>query len=323
MAGLAILFTGRFDLLKRRDTWLAAAIVVLACGPWQILTLRMSSAAFKYSAGWEFTSTAATHYAHSFAVRNLWWAALVIAAIVLLLGGRSLWRSSTSARVFTAFLLAAVIFHLIVPAAVDDRYLIPIYPALLVLLAGATRQLQLRFTSSATLGRLVPALVAVPLAASMIYASVTNYRKPFIFGTSLAADGIVGEPRWSDAKLLVSSQFYREGQLIAEIALRDTARPQRFVHRASKDLASSTWVGSDYKLLVSSTDDMQRRLDSIGIKLLAIDGSNPLRSLPAHQLLLELVRTHTAQWHLAGMYPDSALAPRRKYRFLVYERSAP
>jgi hypothetical protein len=58
------------------------------------------------------------------------------------------------------------------------------------------------------------------------------------------------------------------------------------ITRASKVLVHSDWSGTDYKLLVQSQDQLERRLDELAIDSVIVDTARATDP-PPHQALLE------------------------------------
>src|SRR5207245_2347841 len=62
---LAVLLSRRLYLLARPSFWYPFVIVLVLCGPWQLLTLRMVKDGWEYQAGLEFTRKAILYYSWS------------------------------------------------------------------------------------------------------------------------------------------------------------------------------------------------------------------------------------------------------------------
>jgi hypothetical protein len=72
----------------------------------------------------------------------------------------------------------------------------------------------------------------------------------------------------------VSGDGEAEGALVTELALADATRhdqPSWIVLRASKMLASSTWMGRDYQLRHGTVGEVQASLDKWRVSAIAVD----------------------------------------------------
>ena len=165
--------------------------------------------------------------------------------------------------------VATIVFHCIMAAPPDGRYMTAaLVPLLAFVPVALTRLAQaLPGTESVTTGglfvllflTLVPTLFRFPARAPLGYREV--------------AEWLYQQPDFtSNAGVLVVSEASGEGSLIAEIAVRDQ-RPQRYALRASKVLASSDWMGNYYRLVFDRVDDALKHLEGLGIRYLIVDKS--------------------------------------------------
>jgi hypothetical protein len=287
LPAFAILFTRRFDLLKRRSLWVAALLVAVIAGPWTWHFRKMGLG------GWEepkpslhFTARAIGFYGNQLIV--------ALGALLMLLaiaGAVSLFlpriQKPAIAICSLSLVLSVWIFQCITPVGLEARHLTPAMPALIILamtglhaLTGR-QSLPVRASIAAALLALFfawPAIVppATPLPG---YGSIGNgvALSPFRIpskqwhGFQPIADFILAsDPR---TVTLVASDARGEGMLIADVAARDPHRPSFTIQRASKILASSTWSGSGYQSLYTTPAQVRDALALSQISLVVTDAS--------------------------------------------------
>jgi hypothetical protein len=295
----AILFTGRFDILKRLSLWVAGLLVAVIAGPWTWHFRNIGRG------GWEeaspsvhFTQLASVFYGQQMAV-----ALGGLLALLTLAGAISLFVVKFQKRPIAICSLALVlgvwIFQSVTPVGLEARHLTPAMPALVLLAISGLHAITSRIPRarpvlSATLVALFFALPAIfhPAAPSPGYGSLGNRiaLSPFRIprkqwsGFLPIADAVLasgpGKP------ILVASDSRGEGMLIADVAALDPHRPSYTIERASKLLASSTWSGSAYQSFYQTPDQVRDAAAKAGIGLIVTDSSpNPLP--PHDELLIE------------------------------------
>ena len=88
-----------------------------------------------------------------------------------------------------------------------------------------------------------------------------------------------------------------EGAMVAEMALADPRRPQQpawSVLRASKMIASSTWMGGNYRLRLETPADVLHSLKSWGVSIVALDVET--QQQPHQKLLLSSLEDPHSSW---------------------------
>src|SRR5712691_1356777 len=110
---------------------------------------------------------------------------------------------------------------------------------------------------------IVPAIVAILCIASMP-ATASGHRAGY---AQVAASLPVAGP-----VILVSSDTSGEGAMVVECLVRDDAR-NRIVLRASKMLASSDWMGGNYRSLTTSVAEVRDLLNAIPVQFIVLDAS--------------------------------------------------
>jgi hypothetical protein len=263
---IALLLTRNFRIVLSRVFWWPALIVSVVCVPWQLLTLSLAQR------GWDggdkpnlvYTTRAARELLVSL-VNLLGWGLapfIVIGITVTVVIPFFQKKVRPEWAVMTGLILAALVFHAIVPAGVEPRKLIIAIPALIMFLFAGCAWI-------ATKTRLNPAIVMV--AAVAIFA-VQEFTIPveIHYGYSDAAHFISDHPELQDRTILVSSDRDGEGMLVSELAMRDKQLDHRIL-RATKVLASTDWNGKVYQCYYGTPEALLRYLRTAGVNLVVSD----------------------------------------------------
>jgi hypothetical protein len=286
-APLAVFFTNQWRTFTTRNFYLPLLVVVPLCLPWNLATRDILREGWiESSASSTYTFEALRYYPTaflqdtSFAYSLLAVLAIVAAIPAIRRGGQRSHLLATHLAVVCAVLL----FHLVIPAALEVRYMVPLLPSLAVLqvhafhsVAGWARRA--RHTTWLAAGFLI--------AAAFVSAATNSPRKREQGYARLAAELTVRlTPRDT---MLISSDARGEGAFIVGTAVHDL-RPGHVVHRSSKLFASMTWLRDDYRLLASSVPELLETLRAAGVRYVVVDRSVPRRQrMPHHDLLEEAV----------------------------------
>jgi hypothetical protein len=297
-----ILLTRRWNLLKRPGLYWAALIVVVLAGPATLYSYR-KLAAVNATVPWQ-PSFFADYF--SYLVENLGWPVLMVAICGL---GWRLWRPSLS--VFTQaaiFALGTYVFHASLPHAPENRYIMTALVPMLILAADMLFRL----------GR--PGLWAAPVLAILLCAQ--NYRLVPMAqrGFQKAASSIAAMQPAGSTVVLIASDGYGEGALVAELASLEK-RPGRYIVRGSKLLSDQDWISSDYKSYFDSPETLGKALREASIELLVLD-YNPGDRIWKHlQLLEELMAKQSGQWQLLEEIHASPDLSRGQRRIRIYRQN--
>lgn len=237
---IAMTLNGSWFLLRRVSLWIAGLGVAVLCAPWYVLTVKISAGTWDggVKPSFEYAAYALPNYLHM-----MWELGGPALAIGVALGvvlrprerrARALWS------VLCAWPLAWLVFHLIVPSSVEARHLLLVAPALVGLAALGVYESALRWLPAHSPWRAAPALLLIAGLLPFVSVPEKPHRE---YGA--AVDAIFDDPALDKAVLLVASDAIGEGLIVGEAALRDR-RPNRYVLRASKVLASMNWSGGDY-----------------------------------------------------------------------------
>jgi len=276
---IAILLTGKFDILKSGRLWIAPLPVLLFAFPWILFTRHITAEGMTTMPLADYVSKAVIFYG------NALWRELgsgILLILVLSLGYqvvrtfREKRPLSPQSSVHIATLLALLVFFCVIPSGFDARYLLPAIPAV-ILSVFVLRPPFLHWG--------VIALVCLfPLVrpVSKLYTGAAD---------SIASVTAIQVP--GQKSVLVSSSPSGEGALIAAAALGD---PERFrMIRASKELAQSDWLGRDYRDRFEDESALATHLKGGTIDFIIIDRDlRETQRRPYHDLLNQAIAARPA-----------------------------
>ena len=267
---LCVILTGRHYLWRSKSFWLPAAVVLIIAGPW-CWTMR-HLALYAADMG---TRTPTLMTALAANAKNT----VVVAGpvvFVLAVFGSVLIRFNIRRRlqdgsgksyslyvVAAAMILALFIFHTVIHR-LYLRYFLPAAPALMLLSRPSLEYLHSVFRKRtaltvATLSLIICLHVAstfgVPLKQTSAYVQ--------------AADAVISSGLPHKGAVFVSADAEGEGMITAEFVMRDR-RPDRYVVRASKVLATQDVMGDKYQLKYHTPEQVMSVLDSIPVAIVVM-----------------------------------------------------
>jgi hypothetical protein len=301
VAHVALMRDWRF--LFRARTLAALGAVVILTAAWYVLTYRLAANGWNYSWG-SFTALAVPFFGRAFV------AGFGIPATAVFLFGAwcALRPRETGPLDVPVFALAALVqfaFILVVPADLQTRYLVPVYPcAAVVAVWGLWRLLNQIFPS-----RIHNPLIVSGLASLLVLISIwQGFQAPHIesFRTreAFAKIGAGKNPL-----VLISGSSRFEGAMVATIAQADHAR-FLYALRASKMLSSSSFMGNGYRTRFDAPAQMQDWLLRNQIGWIVIDTSPDSMRYPHNRMLLALAESQPKLFYAASRTarPDGTIA---------------
>lgn len=308
----SLLVTRRFKLLKTREFWAAAIVVILIAGPWTIATFKIAREGMAgESVGWSFTRLAVPYYSGKLA--QMGGMTVLLASLMGLafkLSRRSMMSAADAA--LGSLLLSIVVFHMLVPTGFEARHLIPAVPALIYFAWIGADWIATQMTSPRL--SLLKASALVFSFIGLVFVLTVFYlpRKGYAGFGAVAQTLIKASAQHS--KLLVASDARGEGMFISEVAMREK-RPGHFVQRASKKLAGSTWDGSAYHLIYcktmgdkagtpySTADELTTLLKKDSVDYIIFDESVPKEHQTKHfELLRAALDQHPTDFRLIDSF---------------------
>jgi hypothetical protein len=122
------------------------------------------------------------------------------------------------------------------------------------------------------------------------------------YGFQELAKSVLADHSLDGCAILISSEDIGEGLLVSEVALGE-ARPSHYVLRATKMLSRSRWNLDNYDLLYKTPQEMRAYLESVPVRIIVVDNSPGLASIPHHRLLKQMLETAPGPYQLAGTFP--------------------
>ncbi len=252
---LDILMAARWRQLADGRLWIAAAATLLVVAPWYYVSFRISAGGFNYAPGPAYAWLSLQTDAGALEATVGWFG-----ITVALVGTVLVWRDPATrpiARLSIAAIVATLLFQAAIPVALEDRYVLPAVPWLVVLVAlgllGIARQAR-----TAKLGAILLAVAIVgPAVVDLIHrAPKADSGAPAIAAIMARQPGI-----W-----LVDGRAGGEGAVIAAAAYADGGARRLWVARASQWLSTSDFMGRGYTLSVHSPAEARAVLDRLGAR---------------------------------------------------------
>lgn len=299
-----VVLTGRYDVLRNRNFWLAVGAVLVLTVPYNLYTLSITSQ------GWDTTSIPEIDYLGASLVKHLEFVGDVLGlpvtcfAIIGLIDRAllPLVRRKASAYWIALALYAAsiVVFHTLVPTSIEQRKIYQIVPVLcLFVVAGAdaiVRRLSPRFSPKPA-GAAIAAIIAV-----LFLATGFHFLSPFTPGFGPAVEKLIGREDTRDAAILISSNGFMtdaEAAIISEWASRER-KAGTYLVRGTKLLIRI--VAAEFEprgamvVAFHSEQEGLRILDSVPISYIIVHTTPADRVYAHHAALQRLLADTPAEW---------------------------
>ncbi len=302
---LDILMARRWQQLADWRLWLTAAAALLVVAPWYYVSFRIAAGGFNYSPGprYAWLSLKADGAA---IVANIGWIGIGAALFGVFAGWREE-RCRAVVRLAVAMIVATLVFQAAIPVALEDRYVLPAIPWLVVLIT-------IGLIAIGRLHRLAPiasVLIGAAILAPAVMTLPTTPSKP-----DIGAPAVAEQMRNAPGIWLIDGRAGDEGAIIAAAAYADGGRRTIWAVRASQWLSSSDFMGRDYKLSVYSPAEARAVLDRLGVGGVVSIADGDSLAYPHSALLRGAVA-------LPGFVSTGRRFPRGAGSLLVATRSAP
>lgn len=273
-----ILLTGRFDLLRRRGLYYAAAIVLAIGAPWQLVVYELNRGSL--GTHYHAAITAADRLGVARAsfwlpVASLRWSLapfFLLGATVYLARTIRGNRSNTLLAGAFGLLLSVAVFHTVLGIC-EPRYLLMTMPGALILtfygIEWVARQIEIPSISVSTRTTALAGLAGLAFLALAWNVPPKPYR-----GMDQTVRLLLNDPQLSHGDYLVVGDACGEGAFVAEMAMHDR-RPAHHVYRGSKLLSSSTWYGDNYQFHYRNIADLRELLRRAPVRVVVLDTSHP------------------------------------------------
>ena len=310
----ALLISRQWFLLKRRDFWLMPIVVAVLIAPWYLTHLDMMRYASEPAPPPGSWAPASQQNFLTLLVqlgRFGWPLVLVGMAHALRPGAhrRGVWYA------MLALLVSVWSFHSLLYPIVEPRYMLAPLAALALFGAAGVHALAVRIPLQGYMPSFGPVRIA---AAVFLVVALFNWTPTQRAGRgfSEAAELVLNAGLPAKTTTLVSADPIGEGAYVAYLATHLPARRDVLVLRASKLLASGTWMGSNYAQRFTDAASTLATLDKARVQYVVLDDSS---TEPHHVLLHEAV-SGSRSWR-AG--PTVAAAKGRVVRIYIRTRTLP
>lgn len=277
---VAILLTARFRILLAPKLWLAPVPVLLLAVPWLVMTTHITSEGMSAAPLNEYFLQAIPYYS-SHMVSVLGIALMILAIVAVGLGVKSFRREkglpATEAALW-GLVVAVFFFYCAVPSGLDERYLLPVIPPMLMLGFAALDRIASQVRDR------VPAISPISIVAALaLLVGWEAFGSPgkMFTGHTQVVDALL-EKSDKPLNLLICSDARGEGALVAAAAL---IAPDRIVvQRGTKLLSSSDWLGRGYAENFANENEMLEILKESEITHVVVDKGVPESSVWPHQI---------------------------------------
>ncbi len=291
---LSILLTAKWRLLKCRALWLAPLPVLMFALPWMLATRHITAEGMSSTPLSGYVPEAVAFFAKHLPEEFGWLACGLLLFVILeaFLGAARRRPVGDSSACLVAMAVGLLLLYLVVPAGLDARYLLPLAPALFILGIDAIHRWTRCLPIAENL-RPIAGVIAIAIAVIIILAESQRPVHKQLAGYADAIDSIVQAHRLAvvppaDGEfvdILVASNASGEGALVAAAAFRPEANLK--IHRSTKVLIETDWLGRDPKMLVTPGPEANENFRQLSIDWLLIDDMSA-EGLPQIQIARDI-----------------------------------
>jgi|APTNR8051073442_1049403.scaffolds.fasta_scaffold00860_7 4-amino-4-deoxy-L-arabinose transferase-like glycosyltransferase len=300
----SLVLTRRFQLLRKAGWWLSALPVLVLSGPWMVFSTRYTEEGLVNEPPLQFFQQAIIYYGEAIP-RVFGWGTVTLLAIVAVVDfmrvvrGKFVdeWRSCLWSMV-----VSTQILMMCVPTGFSPRYLLPWWPAAILLIIDAVASLAVfRLKNAGWMRRVVPVA-----ALAVIWIGFGPIKEKRVEGFAESVMRLLDSGPVEGGVWMVSSDPRGEGAVIAAAAF---AWPERWknglrVLRGSKELARGDWLGRNYDLRYQTPDQIRNRLDALELSWVFVDLSMPSETVKPHEMALrESLSAEGSGWKLMWRQP--------------------
>lgn len=297
----AILLGNRWDLLHKPSFWAPLPIVAVAAGPWYVFTYGMVEQGFRYGWGWTYISTATAENAQ-YLLDN-------VGALITLFGAIGLARLVLRADkpadsllvTATALFLSVWTFQTIIPAAIQDRYLIPALPGLIIMAVYGVHAVFIKMKAAIRSWQLNTAVLAGTFAVLLLFPmalrGILVTPKP-IMGFAVAAKEIWALHKARNPVVLIVADGAGEGAAIAELAMLDPHPASLFAVRGSRIFGGGGYNRQDYLPRFEHADQLMQEIDEYAIPLMILQRDPTGKDWAHIRQVEDLMRLYPERWRI-------------------------
>jgi hypothetical protein len=301
----AIALSRRWRLALNPNVWLSVGVIAVLTVPWNLITRDLIVPTMQQEFGARFLLSAASFYLSGLLVSASFVVTLFALAGMAATIAVPLWRGRVDplwASMF-ALILGGEIFHSLIPAGFETRYLLPSFAALILFMAAGVHWIS---SYAARYMRQHHVAVAAAALIAIGFATIFSIPRKRSFGfDEIARD--LQSPEFDRARIVCSSGADGEGLLISEIARRDRPRPNRTIARGTQMFAHMGWNGQNYQPVVHNIEEVREVLNAIPADVVVLDRTPMARVHMSYEDLLATA-LRNSDWRLTGVYPKAVKA---------------
>ena len=294
-----------FKFLFNVKTLAAAVIITVLTVPWYVATYQMAADGFVYHWGWSYTRLAAPYFSKALiAVVGVPCALAYVYGVVQCIRKATkdkpkFKKADNSIIAFTSASLAMLLFAMIAPADLDQRYLLGALPSIAIVVIWGLWQLGDAIPASRSYKIITPIMVFLVVAISI--GSVFKWPHARTYRAGEIAQKIIGSPEPNNL-VLVSGYTSAEGAFIAAFADQDRDR-KYYIVRAQKVLAQTNWMLTDYTLKFKTPEELSQWLTDNQIGWVVIDTEDGEKEFPHTTILKKAIENGDLHATLVSTLP--------------------
>lgn len=314
---IAILIERRLALLRSFSFWAPAIIAGMLGGLWTVATYGMVAVGFRHEWGLAYMALASRANAMTL------WSSVGPLLLLALVGLAATVARHPLARhpicsSAAALWLAVFVFQALVPAAIQDRYMLPTVPAMLILAAVGIRILTERVWRTVGAPRpgadAWPALAMVAACIAPMLSQAIDMPRRQHLDIRAAVEAFERVHSSNNPVVLVAMGADAEAPAIAEIASQDRIRPGNFAIRGSRLLGGGGYNNHEYQPKFESPEQVMAEIDRYRVPYVLLRRSNDVPNEWGHLAQIErAVAMFPLRWQVVH-HDTTASVPTILYR---------
>lgn len=308
MVPLAVIISGKYSLVRNRYFWLPALIVGSLAAPWYLYTFETLTAGAKTQ--WTITYPLQALAGYSAIIADnlsLPGTALLIAGIAdrfLFIRTHPDSEASDHWTAIIALFFCVLIFQILMPTNILDRYLISVLaPAIMLMLAGAqmaggyaAKFLERYPAYPESLRKRTPEIILAAMAC-LIFINALQLNPEASNQMDQAAKAAYDNLPAGNPTVLIASDGNREVSFIAHMAQWDLTRPSVINIRGARLLGKEGgFMNIDYEPKFSTPEEILSELEKLSIAMIVLDTSKASQSWKHNRDIAWLVENKPEIW---------------------------
>ena len=310
----ALIFGRKVQKFTSRELWIAPLVVIFIAVPWLLIFHHITAEGVMSGGIDSYIVKSVPFFVDAMGevfgplVLALTFGEILYCALGGVISKRNV---SDSEAVMIALVLSGLVFYLIVPAGLEQRYLLVIVPAVLLLAFKAAQRICCMMTVIFSLrdntASVVCLFFGIILTAGLSIARFDlNEKNSNGFRDVIAAIEDIAPP--GVEALLMVSDSRGEGAMVVASALASDKRMEEGVRvlRGSKELSSSDWLGRNYRANFNSAAELMDYMASGEVHYLALDLGVPGNKRAGyHDQMAQVVANYATEFIEMGKFPTT------------------